>query len=152
MNENKYQINLGKTIYREAYQEGDVEKLLSVFASWGFTDMSDGLATKYGEEARTVLRARSKELFGEYNVKLNVIISDVVVQGESACDYGCHEWILTPKTGGSTVRKRHRYFERWTRDPDGSWRISFFLNNEDVPEQIGTSVSRWFMTEEPTPA
>jgi len=52
--------------------------------------MSDGLATKYGEEARTVLRARSEELFGEYNVKLNVIISDVVVQGDSACDYGCH--------------------------------------------------------------
>jgi hypothetical protein len=32
---------------------------------------------------------------------------------------------------------------------DGSWRISFFLNNADVRERIGSSVSRWFMTEEP---
>ena len=151
MKNDKYEVNLGKTIYREAYQEGDVEKLLSVFASWGFTDMSDGLPTKYGGEARTVLRARSEELFGEYNVKLNVIISDVVVQGDTACDYGSHEWILTPKAGGSTVRKRDRYFERWARDLDGSWRISFFLSNTDVPVRIGTSVSRWFMTEEAGP-
>jgi len=148
----KYKINLAKTIYREAYEESDVDKLMSVFSSSGFTDMSDSLPSKYGDEARTVLRARSEELFAEYHVKLNVIIIDVVIQGDSARDYGWHEWILTPKAGGPAVRRRERYFEQWTRESDSLWRISFFLNNADVREQIGSSVSRWFMTEEPAPA
>jgi hypothetical protein len=39
--------------------------------------------------------------------------------------------------------------ELWTHEQDCSWRISFFLNNTDVRERIGSSVSRWFMTEEP---
>src|ERR1700757_2939145 len=145
----KYAINLAKTDYREAYEQGDVERLLSVFAMDGFTDMSEGLPSKYGQEERMVLRSRAEQLFADYVVKLNVIIIDVVIQGDTARDYGWHEWILTPKAGGSSLRKRERYFEQWTREPDGSWRICFFLNNADVPEQIGASVSRWFKTEEP---
>jgi len=147
--DDKYAINLRKTLYREAYEEADVDKLLSVFASDGFTDMSDGLPTKYGPEARTVLLQRAEHLFILYQVRLNVIVSDIVIRGDTAHDFGSHEWILTPKAGGSSLHKRERYFEQWTREPDGSWRICFFFNNADVPEQIGSSVSRWFMTEEP---
>ena len=145
----KYAINLAKTTYREAYEQGDVKKLLSVFATEGFTDMSEGLPSKYAQEASTVLRSRAEQLFADYRVKLNIIIIDVVIEGDTARDYGWHEWIFTPKAGGPVVRRRDRYFELWTREPDGFWRISFFLNNADVREQIGRSVSRWFMTEEP---
>jgi uncharacterized protein (TIGR02246 family) len=145
----EYAINLAKTTYREAYEKADVEKLLSVFATDGLTDMSEGLPSKYGQEARTVLRSMAERLFADYAVKLNIIIIKVVIQGDTARDYGWHEWILTPKTEGPVVRRRDRYFELWTRELDGSWRISFFLNNADVREQIGSSVSRWFMTEEP---
>ena len=105
--------------------------------------------SKYGQEARAVLRGRAEQRFVDYTVKLNIIIIKVVIQGDTARDYGWHEWILTPKAGGPVVRKRERYFELWTRERDGSWRISFFLNNADVREQVGSSVSRWFMTEEP---
>jgi len=146
----KYAINVAKTIYREAHEQGDVEKLLCVFGTNGFTDMSAGQPSKYGQEARTVLRDRATQLFAEYTVRLNVIIIDVVIQGDTARDHGWHEWILTPKAGGRAVRKRDRYFELWNREPDGRWRISLFLNNTDVREQIGSSMSRWFMTEEAT--
>ena len=145
----KYAINLAKTTYREAYEQGDVKKLLSVFATEGFTDMSEGLPSKYAQEASTVLRSRAEQLFADYRVKLNIIIIDVVIEGDTARDYGWHEWILTPKAGVPVVRKRDRYFELWTHEQDCSWRISLFLNNTDVREQIGPSVSRWFMTEEP---
>ena len=145
----KYAINLAKTTYREVYEQGDVKKLLSVFATEGFTDMSEGLPSKYAQEASTVLRSRAEQLFADYRVKLNIIIIDVVIEGDTARDYGWREWILTPKAGGPVVRKRDRYFELWTHEQDCSWRISFFLNNTDVREQIGPSVSRWFMTEEP---
>lgn len=147
--DDKYAINVAKTAYREAHEQGDVDKLLSVFGTNGFTDMSQGEPSKYGLEARTVLRRRAEELFAHYTVRLNVIIIDVVIEGDTARDYGWHEWILTPKTGGPIMRKRDRYLELWTREQDGSWRISFFLNNTDVREQVGSSVSRWFLTEEP---
>ena len=151
--DDKYAINVAKTIYREAQEQGDVEKLLSVFGTSGFTDMSAGQPSKYGQEARTVLRDRATQLFAEYTVRLNVIIIDVVIQGgDTARDYGWHEWILTPKAGGPAVRRRDRYFELWNREADAAWRISLFLNNTDVQEQVGSSASRWFMTEEPANA
>src|ERR1700739_2530525 len=107
----KYAINLAKTDYREAYEQGDVERLLSVFAMDGFTDMSEGLPSKYGQEARMVLRSRDEQLFADYVVKLNIIIIAVVIQGDTARDYGWHEWILTPKGGGPVGRERAREFE-----------------------------------------
>jgi ketosteroid isomerase-like protein len=146
--DDKYAINVAKTVYREAHEQADIEKLLSVFGTNGFTDMSVDQPSKYGQEARTILRDRVTQLFAEYTVRLNVIIIDVVIQGDTARDHGWHEWILTPKAGGLAVCRRDRYFELWNRESDGSWRISLFLNNTDVREQIGSSVSRWFMTEE----
>jgi len=37
-----YQINVAKTEFREAYNRGDVDQLLSVFEEQGFTDLSEG--------------------------------------------------------------------------------------------------------------
>ena len=53
----KYAINLAKTIYREAYEQGDVEKLLSVFAADGFTDIVRGAAQQ--------IRAGGKDSFAK---------------------------------------------------------------------------------------
>jgi ketosteroid isomerase-like protein len=143
-----YQINLAKTAFREAYANADVDQLLSVFAPGGFTDMSEGLPSKYGEEARTTLRARAEKLFAKYSVKLNCIIIDISVQGGTAYDFGWHEWILTPKNGGTPVLMRHRYFELWSKDVTDAWKIALFANNLDVREELGESRSRWFLSEE----
>jgi ketosteroid isomerase-like protein len=143
-----YQINLAKTIFREAYATADVDQLLSVFAPKGFTDMSEGLPSKYGEEAKTILRARAEKLFAEYSVKLNCIIIDISVLGGTAYDFGWHEWILTPKSGDPPVQIRHRYFELWSKDASEGWKITLFVNNVDVREELGDSRSRWFLTEE----
>jgi ketosteroid isomerase-like protein len=143
-----YQINVAKTEFREAYNTADVDRLLSVFASGGFTNMSDGQPSKYGEEARAELRNRAAALFAEYSVKLAVIVIDVVVLGKTAYDYGWHEFILTPRGTGDPIRKRERYFELWTEDAAGSWKISLHINNPDVREEWGGSVSRWFLSEE----
>ncbi len=105
-----YRINLAKTEFREAYQEGDVDRLLKVFGGGGFTDMSDGGPSKYGEEATARMRDDAARLFSEYTVKLNVIVINIVVLKDCAYDYGWHEFILRPKCGGEPVRKRHRYF------------------------------------------
>ena len=142
-----YQINVAKTAFREAYCTGDLDLLLSVFHPDGFADMSDGLPSRYGEAARSTLRERAAALFDEYTIKLDVIIIDVVVLGDTAYDFGWHEFTLTPKTAGQTFRKRERYFELWKKTSSG-WKVSFFLNNPDVAERLGGLVSHWFKRSE----
>src|SRR5215469_18818340 len=72
VNDDQYAISLAKTEYREAYNTGDIDRLLAVFAC-GFTDCSDGEPSFYGEEARRALRLRSQELFRCYKVEIFVI-------------------------------------------------------------------------------
>ena len=143
-----YRINVAKTEFREAYNRGDVDQLLSVFEEEGFIDMSEGRPNLYGQEARLELRKRSTELFGEYSVRLAVIINDIVVLGDTAYDFGWHEFTLKPKSGGETVRTRQRYLEVWKKNPSGEWKISMFMNNDDVREELAGCVSHWFLSEE----
>ena len=142
-----YKINVAKTEFREAYNNGDVDSLLAVFNSDGFTDMSEDGPSKYGLEAISAFREKATGLFDQYSVKLTPIVIDIVVLGDTAYDYGWHEFILNPKDGSETVRKRQRYFELWNRTSGGDWKISLHINNGDVPEKLGGSVSRWFLSE-----
>lgn len=144
-----YQINVAKTKFREAYRAGDIEELLSIFHPAGFADTSDGAPSEFGEASLTALRERASALFREYSVKLDVIIIDIVVLGDVAYDFGWHEFTLIPKAGGETLRRRERYFELWRKNPEGSWKISFFTNNADVRQEFRGTLSHWFKGEEP---
>ncbi len=68
--------------------------------------------------------------------------------GGTAYDYGWHELTLTPKNGGSDVRKRYRYFELWNKDAGGQWKIAMHMTNSDVPEERNGLKSHWFLSEE----
>ena len=127
-----YAINVAKTEFREAYNGGDVERLLAVYGE-GFTDMSVGVPSFYGGESRAVLRSRFARLFSEYWAKLVISIIDIQVLGTTAYDYGWHEITLTPKSGGHPVMTRQRYFELWKKDAQGRWRIAFYIDNMDLP-------------------
>jgi ketosteroid isomerase-like protein len=143
-----YKINLAKTEFREAYNTGNVDRLLTIFDSDGFTNMSVGEPSKYGQEAISVLREKVTVLFKQNSVKLTPIIIDIIILGDTAYDYGWHEFTLLPKDGGEPIRKRQRYLELWNRKPDGDWKISLHINNEDVREELGGTVSRWFLSEQ----
>lgn len=143
-----YQINVGKTEFREAYNAGDVDRLLKVFNPDGFTDMSEGGPSKYGLEAIATFRDQAGRLFEKYSVKMSPIIIRIVVTGNTAYDYGWHEFTLTPKNGGDPIRKRQRYFELWNKDARGKWAISLFINNNDAREELNGFASRWFLNQE----
>ena len=134
-----YKINVAKTEFREAYNTGDVDRLLAVFSGEGFTSMFEGGPSQFGG-ARSSLRKEAAEMFDEYSVQMSVIIIDIVVRGDTAYDYGWHEFTLRPK--------RLRYFELWSKDSSGDWKIAFHINNHDVREELGGSVSHWFLSEE----
>ena len=143
-----YQINVAKTEFREGYDTGDVDRLLSVFNPNGFTDMSEAGPTKYGSEAIIALRDQVSRLFAKYSIKMIPIVNRIVVKSNIAYDYGWHEFTLTPKDGGETIQQRQRYFEVWNRDAAGNWTISLFINNADVREELNGFTSPWFLTEE----
>lgn len=129
-------ISLAKTEFREAYNNGDVRRLLSVYAD-SFTDMSEGEPSFYGTEAKTALRWRATNLFREYTAAMNIIIIAVVVLGDTAYDWGWHELNLVPKSGGQPIVKRSRYCELWQRNQAGKWEIRIFMDNKDhEPEML----------------
>ena len=53
-----YAINAAKTEFRDGYNTADVDRLLSVFAD-GFADLSAGVPSFFGDEAKSVLRSRT---------------------------------------------------------------------------------------------
>jgi ketosteroid isomerase-like protein len=142
-----YKINAARTEMREAYLSGDADRLLSVFYPDGFTDMSDGSASKYGCDARLGLIEEATKLFASYSVKFIPIIIEISVMDAVAFDRGWHEFILTPKAGGEAIRKRYRYFDTWRKTSNGDWKITLHINNTDVPEQVRGILSTWFLRE-----
>ena len=130
-----YAINVAKSNYREGFDTTDVERVLSAFAP-EFTDMSDSRPTRYRADAAAKLRRSLAQLFAEYEAKLNVIIIAISVFGNNAFDYGWHELTLKPRNGGEPVYRRTRYCELWSKQPNGDWRISKFMDNLDVPDIV----------------
>src|SRR5271157_5503270 len=100
--------------------------------------MSDARPSRYRADAAAKLRGSLAELFAEYEAKLNVIIIAISVFGNNAFDYGWHELTLRPRNGGEPVYRRTRYFELWSKRPNGDWRISKFMDNQDVPDTVST--------------
>jgi ketosteroid isomerase-like protein len=130
-----YAIRLAKTKLRDSYDKGSVSGVLSVFAD-RYIDMSDGLSSFFGAEARAVLKHRMKNLFAQYHAQLAVTIISIRVQGPLAFDRGWHRLTLTPKEGGTPIITRTRYLEIWQKGADGNWKIVIFIDNIDVPPQM----------------
>jgi ketosteroid isomerase-like protein len=130
-----YAINVAKSNYREGFNTADVERVLSAFAP-EFTDMSDARPSRYRADAAAKLRRSLATLFAEYEARLNVIIIAISVFGNNAFDYGWHELTLKPRKGGEPVYRRARYFELWSKQPNGDWKISKFMDNQDVPDTV----------------
>jgi len=133
--DDSYAIRLAKTKLRDAYNESDVNGVLSVFGN-GYSDVSAGLASFYGVEARAVLKHRLKKLLAQYHAKLAVTIISISIQGSLAFDWGWHRLTLTPKKGGKSTTRRTRYLEIWQKDADGGWKIVIFMDNLDVSPQM----------------
>ena len=83
----EYAISVAKTEYREGHNTGDVARVLSVFAD-SFTNMPEGEPSFYGEEAKQALRAQLSKLFALYEVRMEVVIIDIAICGNTAIDRG----------------------------------------------------------------
>ena len=102
-----YAINAAKAEFREGYNTGDVDRLLSIFAD-GFTDLSAGVPSFFGDEAKSVLRSRTANLFQNYRATLLVTIMSIRVVHTTAYDFGCHTLTLASRKGGEPITSRRR--------------------------------------------
>lgn len=134
-----YQINAAKTEFREAFNTGDVERLLSVFHN-EFIDLSLGQPSFFMGEAREMLRRRMSELFSKFEARMAPIVIDIQVRGDMAIDYGWHKLTLTPKQGGEPVTSRQRYMETWMKDAAGQWKIAVYIDNQDLPPALAPNL------------
>jgi ketosteroid isomerase-like protein len=125
-------INVAKTEFREGYNAGDSERVLSVFADL-LTDMSDGEPSFWGPEAKAVLRHRLTELFTNYRATMKMTIGEIRVAGDTAWSWGWHDLALVPKHGGEEMARRERYVEVWNRDKQKNWKITVFISSRDLP-------------------
>jgi ketosteroid isomerase-like protein len=126
-----YEINVAKAQFREAYNAGNVDRLLAVLAD-EFTDMSAGVPSFFGADARSVFRRRLTKLFEQYQATLVVTIVAIRVFGNTAFDHGWHTLTLAPKDGGKPITIRQRYFETWQKNSSGEWKINLYIDNMDV--------------------
>ena len=127
-----YKINAAKTEFREAFNAGDVERLLAVFHN-EFIDLPLGQPSFYLGEAPQMLRRRMSDLFSKFEARMAPIVIDIQVRGDMAVDYGWHKLTLTPKGGGEPVTSRQRYMEVWMKDAAGTWKIAVYIDNQDLP-------------------
>jgi ketosteroid isomerase-like protein len=130
-----YAINVAKTEFREAYNAGDVERLLAIFDN-GLIDFSNGRCSGYGEGGKAALRSYLQDLFAKFDARMELVVVEVKVVGEMAVDYGWHELTLAPKSGGEPIRSRRRYVDVWKRNKTGDWKLAVFIDNADVPDQV----------------
>ena len=130
-----YAINVAKSEYREGFNTGDADRVVSVFAA-EFTDNSDGRPSRYGKDAPAKLRRYLEDLFAEYTTHLNIIMAAIVISGDLAYDYGWHEITLTPRSGGEPILVRKRYLELWRKQKSGEWRIIRYIDNNDLPDVV----------------
>ena len=126
-----YEINVAKSKFREAYNTGNVDRLLAVFAD-EFTDMSAGSPSFFGADSKSVFRSRITKLLEQYHATLIVTVIAIRVFANTAFDYGWHSLALAPKDGGKPITTRQRYFETWQQNSNGEWKIDFYIDNMDV--------------------
>ena len=138
-----YAIRLAKTELRDAYNTGDVNRVLSVYAD-AYSDMSAGRASFYGTEANAVLKHGLTKLFARYHARLAVTIISIGIQGDLAFDWGWHKLTLTPRKGGRPKTTRARYLEIWRIDEILSLlRVVGIENNNHIVVVIGGAKNAW---------
>lgn len=130
-----YPIELAKTAFRNAYNSGDIQGVLEVFAD-ELTNMSEGEPSFWGPEAKQAMALSLEKTFADYNARLAVVIIDINVHGDVAFEQGWYKLRLKPKNGGAESYTKYRYCERWQKQADGAWKINFVMTNKEHPPRM----------------
>jgi ketosteroid isomerase-like protein len=132
-------INIAKTDIRDGFNSGDVDRIMNAYSE-NLADMSGGMPSFYGPDARLVMRGRLQSLFATYEVQCAPAIIEILLFGAAAMDHGVQELTLTPRSGGPARVHRTRYVEFWRKEQDGIWRIQSFIDNAQQPPDFAERI------------
>jgi ketosteroid isomerase-like protein len=135
-----YAINAAKTEFRECFNLSDASRLLAI-ADPDLVSFTDGQPSEFGMAGLESLKNRLENLFERFTAKLVIIVVEIRIRGDVAYDYGWHDLTLTPKKGGTAIRRKDRYVDIWRKNKNGSWKLWLYMDNQDVanpfqPEEI----------------
>ena len=125
-----YAINQAKTEYRDAFNLGDVQRILAL-ADPELVNFTDGQSSEFCNGELDTFEIRLKNLFERFTVKLAVIVAGIRINGDVAYDYGWHDLTLTPKNGGQPIYRRERYVDIWRKNQEGIWKLWTYMDNLD---------------------
>jgi len=133
-----YAINFVKTEFREAFNSGDAERLITLLDP-EFVYMPDGVGQTMGEAAVETIRKQFRDLARVYHVQLLPIVIEIRLQDSIAYDYGWHIWKKTRGADTKPIIVRERYVDIWRKNEDGQWKLWMYMNNAEVPMQTPTA-------------
>lgn len=110
--------NLSSDEYDEAYNAGDIDRLLSNYAD-------DAVRIPPNEPAligKDVIRANYKLSFDQFTGENDSVVVDVKVSGDLAFVRGTWTEISTPKAGGESLNLNGSWVAINQKQPDGSWK------------------------------
>lgn len=128
-----YAINQAKTEYRDAFNFGDVQRILAL-ADPELVNFSNGQPSEFCNGELDGFEICLKNLFERFTAKLAVIVVEIRIKGDVAYDYGWHDLTLTPKNGGQPIYRRERYVDIWRKNQEGFWKLWMYMDNQDVAD------------------
>jgi ketosteroid isomerase-like protein len=128
-----YAINQAKTEYRDAFNLGDVQRILAL-ADPELVNFTDGTPSEFCNGELDTFEIRLKNLFERFTAKLAVIVAEIRINGDVAHDYGWHDLTLTPKNAGQPIYRRERYVDIWRKNQEGIWKLWMYMDNQDVAD------------------
>ena len=122
-------INQLRSDWTEAYNAGDIDGLVAMYAD-DYVDYPNNAPSTSGRAgARVKLEAQLTGM----TASTVVTSEELQLLGDHAFDRGTFKATLVPDAGGDPVLVDGRYFVILRREADGSWRIARSVDNTPVP-------------------
>ena len=113
------------------FEDGDVDAFMALTTE-DVVLMPPGESTLSSREA---VRSLMEDFLGTFAIELErVSIDETVVAGGWALVRDTYVSILTPRSGGETVRARGKNVWILRRQPDGSWKVARNMWNSSDPD------------------
>jgi uncharacterized protein (TIGR02246 family) len=127
--EERRAIEAGNETWQKAFQTLDAAAIAGTFDEEGVNVGADGTCGK----GRAAIEAGMRSYFERSGpaTRAKVEITQVVVDGDLAYEWGHSEFHFGPKPGGP-VERTGRYLTAWKRQADGGWKI---YRNVGLPER-----------------
>jgi len=120
-------IDAGNQEWIEAFRSGDANRLVSIFDGSGTMLCSDGRVARGPDDIRDTI-SPTMEKFGPTETTIET--DEVWVVDNVAYETGRYSYSFTP-TDGEPTTLTGRYFVRWKRQRDNTWKIDMDVGLPD---------------------